>query len=113
MSDPILNDSFAFEAFDGGLGIRLTATATSSSGKIPGTQAVRNLRIVASNGGNVSAFIRFGPPSIVATLDCMEILAGTQLVFSFPELLPSALYVAVITEQSQQTFVQFTAGRGF
>lgn len=112
MTDPILNDSFAFEPFDGGLGIRLTATTVSSSGKIPGTQAVPRLRIVASNGGDTSAFIRFGPPTITATLDCMEILPGTQLVFSFPELLPTALYAAVIAE-SGPTRVQFTAGRGF
>lgn len=104
-------DVFAFDPFEGGLGKRLECTSVSSRGAIPGTQAQGTFRILVTNGGSVSAFIRMGQANVEATLDCLEILPGVTVSFTVPQLAPSGLYIAGITETGS-TKIQVTAGRG-
>jgi len=111
MSDPASIDPLVFQPFNGGGGKRLSCSTVTANAEIPGTQATPNLRVLVTNGGAVSAFIRFGQSNVIATLDSMEILPGTTQVFSVPFLSPSGLYVAGITEAGT-TKVQITAGVG-
>ena len=111
MSDATSIDPFSFLPFSGGLGKRISLTTVSARGEIPGTQATGNERILVTNGGSVSAFIRMGMVDVVATLDCLEILPGTTVSFTVPSVAPTGLYVAGITE-SGATSIQVTAGLG-
>lgn len=104
----------AFQPFDGGMGKRLSVTTTTGSGAIPGTQGSidkAKLRLLVSNGGTVSAFIRMGQQGVVATLDCLEILPDTQVLLTPPDTNPSGVWVAAITEFGP-TSIQITAGQG-
>lgn len=112
MSDATTIDPFSFEPFEGGLGKRLTCTTVSAAVAIPGTQGSNaGNRILVTNGGEVSAFIRMGQGSVVATLDCTEILPGTTQTFTIPGVAPSLLYVAGITETGT-TKISVVAGKG-
>ncbi len=109
MSDPV--NIFSFRPHDGGVGKRLSCGTVSASVAIPGTQAVDDVQLLVTNGGEVSAFVRLGQPGVVATLDCMEILPGTTVPFTSPFNRPSELYMAGITE-SGTTTVSVVAGKG-
>lgn len=104
----------AFQPFEGGRGKRLTATDTTTSGAIPGTQAVEaaTLRILVTNGGLVSVFIRMGQSDVVATLDSLEILAGTQVLLTPPFADPQNLWFAAICDSNATTNVSACAGKG-
>lgn len=104
-------DPFAFAPFDGGGGVRLSCTTSTANAAIPGTQASENTRVLVTNGGSVSAFVRLGGSGVVATLNSMEILPGTCQPFTVPFTSPNGLYVAGITEAGT-TKIQVTAGRG-
>lgn len=111
MSEAASFDPFSFLPHEGGLGKRISLTPASASGAVPGTQATGNNRILITNGGSVSAFIRMGQSGVVATLDCLEILPGVTVSFTVPGVAPSGLYVAGITE-SGTTKIQVSAGQG-
>jgi hypothetical protein len=111
MADPIIFNVQAFQPFSGGRGKRLTVTTSSATGAIPGGQQDAIDRVLVTNGGNVSAFVCLGPSTVAATLDCQEIMPGTQVLLGTPFPAPSGLYIAAITE-SGSTKVQATAGRG-
>ncbi|TAJ89742.1 hypothetical protein [Reyranella sp.] len=110
MSDPV--NIFSFRPiYGGGMGKRLSCGIVSSSGAIPGTQAENDVQLLVTNGGTVSAFVRFGQAGVVATLDCMEILPGVTVPFMAPFNSQSELYMAAITE-SGTTTVSVVAGKG-
>jgi hypothetical protein len=111
MAENVPFDPFAFQPFEGGGGVRLTCTTNTSSAAVPGTQASDNTRVLVTNGGSISAFVRFGQSGVTASLNSMEVLPGTTQVFSVPYVAPSGLYVAGITE-SGSTKISVTAGRG-
>lgn len=105
-------DPFSFVPFEGGNGKRLACTTSSARVAVPGTQGQgASNRILVTNGGAISAFIRMGQANVVATLDCMEILPGTTQTFTVPQVAPSGLYVAGITE-SDTTNLSIVAGSG-
>lgn len=104
----------AFQPFDGGMGKRLSVSTSTGSVAIPGTQGnidKAKMRVLVTNGGSVSAFVRMGQQSVTATLDCLEILPNTQVLLTPPDTNPSGVYVAAVTESST-TKIQITAGQG-
>lgn len=104
----------AFQPLQGGNGKRITVSTTTASAQIPGTQAVASpdrLRIVVSNSNTFPVSIRMGQDDVVATLDCQEILAGTQVLFTPPVVAPDAVWIAVICETGSG-HIQVTAGYG-
>lgn len=104
----------AFQPFEGGRGKRLSATTTSTRGVIPGTQAVSNpdrLRVLVTNPNNFTVSILMGQSDVVATLDCQEVLPGTQPIFTPPTVAPDAVWIAVICEGGSG-HIQVTAGYG-
>lgn len=109
MSDPV--NIYSFAPYDGGMGKRLSCSTVSASAAIPGTQVDKDVQLLVTNGGEVSAFIRFGMPGVIATLDCMEILPGTTVPFTAPYNRQSELYMAGITEAGT-TNLSVVAGRG-
>ncbi len=100
----------AFQPYGGGLGKRLSATSISSRGAIPGFVPQENTRVLITNGGAVSACVRFGASTVEATADCMEILPGTTVLVTVPYS-ASELWIAAISP-SGTTTVQATAGTG-
>ena len=111
MADAKPVNPYAFWPFQGGGGKRITATSTTSSGEVPGTQAVKNLRLLVTNDGNVTAYVRFGQSTVTADTNCMALLPGTSQVFTAPFTGPGTLYFAAITVAGT-TGVQVTAGEG-
>ena len=112
MSEATVIDPFSFIPFEGGNGKRLACSTVTARVAVPGTQGQSALeRILVTNGGTVSAFIRMGQSNVVATLDCMEILPGTTQTFTVPQLAPSGLFVAGITE-SGSTNLSIVSGSG-
>lgn len=114
MSEATVTNVQAFQPFDGGMGKRFSVTTASSSVSVPGTQGnidKAKMRILVSNGGPFPAFVRLGQQSIVATLDCLEIPPGDQVLLTPPDTNPSGVYLAAITEYGV-TKVQVTAGQG-
>jgi hypothetical protein len=112
MAEATLVDPFSFVPFEGGNGKRLSCSDVSARVAIPGTQGQGALnRILVTNGGAVSAFIRMGQSNVVATLDSMEILPGTTQTFTVPQVAPSGLFVAGITE-SGATNLSIVSGGG-
>jgi len=104
----------AFEPFNGGQGAQISATTTSSSAAIPGLsggQQGDNSRVVVSNGGSVSAFVRFGPSTVAATVSGLEILPGTKETLKPPNIGTNAVYLAAITV-SGSTTINVCAGYG-
>lgn len=105
----------AFRPFDGGVGKRTLAEGTSANVAIPGLaggQQNDRSRVVVSNGGLFSAFVRMGDASVVATTDCMEILAGYAYMLTPPFVGPGGVYLAVITEGSDTTKISVISGEG-
>lgn len=111
MSEPTLTDLYAFRPMFGGHGVRLTCSSVNSRAVFPGLQGQKDVRLIISNGGSVSAFIAFGQSDVVADSSCMEILPGTQVSMTLDDFYPQQLYIAGVTE-SATTNVQFTAGKG-
>jgi len=112
MAEAALIDPFSFVPFEGGNGKRLACTTSSARVAIPGTQGQGSPnRILVTNGGSVSAFIRMGQSNVVATLDCMEVLPGTTQTFTVPQVAPSGLFLAGITE-SGSTNLSIVSGSG-
>lgn len=113
MSDPMQLNIQAFQPFDGGAGKRLSVTTSTGSVAIPGTQTDDRgrLRVLVTNGGSVSAFVRMGQSGVTASLDCLEVLPGCAYLLTPPQTNPSGVYLAAITEVGA-TNVQVTAGQG-
>lgn len=113
MSDPATFNVQAFQPFDGGAGKRLSVTTATGRAAIPGTQTDDRgrLRLLITNGGSVSAFVRIGQSTVTATLDCLEVLPGCAYLLTPPTTNPSGVWIAAITE-SGTTTVQVTAGQG-
>lgn len=104
----------AFQPIGGGLGGRLSVTTSTARVQIPGTQAVASpdrLRILITNSNTIPVSIRIGQEDVVATLDCQEILPGTQVLFTPPAVAPDAVWIAAICE-SGSGHIQITAGYG-
>lgn len=104
----------AFQPFEGGNGKRLTVTTASARVAIPGTQAVATpdrLRVVISNNNTFAVSVLMGQDAVIATLDCMEILPGTQVILTPPVVAPDAVWIAAICE-SGTGYIQVTAGYG-
>lgn len=104
----------AFQPFDGGAGKRLAVTATTSNAAIPGTQVDDRgrLRVLVSNGGWASAFVRLGQQGVVATLDCLEVKPGDTHLLTPPSTNPSGVWLAAICDTGEATKIQVTAGQG-
>ncbi len=109
MADPALLNIQAFQPFDGGNGLRVTAgTGTGSTPyRIPGlsggTDGNENKRVLITNGGLVSAFLRMGPSSTSADLNSLEILPGCAYLLTPPAVNPSGVWFAVCTEAGTTT----------
>lgn len=108
-------DQRIFVPYRGGRGKRLTATSGSStSAAIPGMgvgQAKAGQRAMFTNGGNVSAFVVMDSSSVVADLDCYELLPGSTQPLGAPFTPNVAVWFAVITEAGTTT-VSVVAGDG-
>jgi hypothetical protein len=114
MSDATPINVTAFQPFEGGLGKRLSVTTTTARTQIPGTQAVATpdrLRVLISNSGTIPVSICMGQDAVIATLDCQEVLPGTQVLFTPPVVAPDAVWIAAICSSST-TYIQVTAGYG-
>lgn len=114
MSEAATINVTAFQPLYGGVGIRLAVGTTSTRAKIPGTQAVATpdrLRVLVSNSNGFPASILMGQDDVTATLDCQEVLPGTQTLFTPPVVAPDAVWIAVICE-SGEGHIQVTAGYG-
>lgn len=106
-------DLFAFAPYNGGEGVRIASVTTSASAPvaIPGVGTAPVVRLLVTNGGLVSAFIRFGRNES-ATLNSLEVLPGTQIVLSVPASLSGGgLTVSAITA-SGTTTISVVAGDG-
>lgn len=104
----------AFQPFQGGTGIRINVSTISARAQVPGTQAVSNperLRILITNPNTFSVSVLMGQNDAVATLNCLELMSGTQALFTPPTVAPDAVWVAVICE-SGSGHIQVTAGYG-
>lgn len=104
----------AFQPFQGGTGKRLAVTTSSARASIPGTQAVSSpdrLRILVTNSNNFPVSILMGQDTVTATLDCQEILAGTQVLLTPPVVAPDGVWLAAICEVGTG-HIQVCAGYG-
>jgi hypothetical protein len=114
MSDASPINISAFQPFEGGQGKRLSVTTTTARTQIPGTQAVATpdrLRVLISNSGTIPVSICMGQDAVIATLDCQEVLPGTQVLFTPPVVAPDAVWIAAISEYGDG-YIQVTAGYG-
>lgn len=104
----------AFQPFDGGMGKRLSVDDATNSAAIPGTQTDERsrLRVLVTNGGQVSAFVRMGQQGVTATLDCLEVLPGCAYLLTPPSTNPSGVWLAAICDEGGETTIQVTAGQG-
>lgn len=104
----------AFMPFEGGLGKRITVTTTTTNQEIPGTQAPSDpskIRLLVTNSGTISVFVRIGQSDVVATLDCLEILPGCAYLLTPQSVAPGIISIAAICE-SGTTKIQVTSGQG-
>jgi hypothetical protein len=116
MTDAVLTDIDIIAPYRGGVGARLTCSTSSSRVAIPGTEAGNKPpRLIITNGGAVSAFVRLGDANVVASIastTCsIEILPGSSVLFKAPFAVPNQLYMAGITEAGS-TKVSVIAGTG-
>lgn len=106
----------AFQPFDGGTGGLLSVTATSSAVAIPGTQAGTidkdKLRLLVTNPGSNSVSVRIGKSGVDATLACLAILPGTQVLLTPPFVSPGGLWIAGICGPGATATIQVSAGQG-
>lgn len=97
---------YAFEPSNGGLGINLAATSSSSRAALLGSGFI----ICVSNEGDVGAFLALGDSSVTATTNHQYLQPGTTQVFALSEI-TGATHAAVIT-RSGSTNIQITRGFG-
>lgn len=114
-AEPQAIDQLVFVPESGGLGKRLTATtASSTSAAIPGMgvgAGRAGRRVMFTNGGSFSAFVRMGDSTVEATTDCYELLPGTTQPLGAPFTAGAAVYFAVISVGGDTT-VSACAGLG-
>lgn len=105
----------AFAPYNGGVGARLALTTTTGRVAIPGLEGGSDpkgkRRVVVSNGGSVSAFVRVGNSSVVATTGSLEVMPGCYVTITPPHLGTSPVYLAGITE-SGTTKINGISGEG-
>lgn len=109
---------FAFQPYNGGDGGITGVTTTSARFIVPGMQggqAQPGMRVLVTNGGLVSAFVKLGGANVVATTataHCgLEILPGGAYLLTPPDVAPQDLYIAAIT-LSGTTNISACAGVG-
>lgn len=95
---------YPFELANGGLGISLSATTSSSRAALVGD----GRQVLVTNTGNVEAYVFFGDVTAVATTACVTILPGIPYTLTIPV---DATHAACITA-SGTTTVQITRGYG-
>lgn len=91
----------AFIPFQGGRGKRFAVSGTSASVAIPGLAGgtpAPYARVMVSNGGDDSIFVRMGDSTVVADTDCMEVLPGCDYLLAPPFTGLGGVYLAAITE---------------
>ncbi len=105
---------FAFQPYNGGEGGSTGVNGTSARFLIPGMQggvAQPGARVLVTNGGSVSAFVRLGGATVVATTASLEILPGGAYLLTPPNVEPQNLYIAAITSTGTTT-ISACAGVG-
>jgi len=115
MSESVIQNLQAFTPYAGGAGARISVTGTTGSAPIPGLEGGMTdprSRVVVSNSGSSSAYVRFGKSGVVATNASYEILAGTKEVLTPPFVGPAPMYVAAICAGSTTTTINVCAGIG-
>ena len=115
MSESVIQNLQAFTPYAGGSGLRISVTGTTARSAIPGFEGGQDTaarRVVVSNSGSSSAYIRFGDSAVVATSSSYEILAGTKEVLTPPFIGPAPMYVAAICAGSTTTTINVCAGIG-
>lgn len=112
MPEAEVTDIKSFQPFDGGRGVRLSVTSSSSRAVVQGA-GDGNAKLLIQNDGAYTAFIRFGQSDVVAGLSDMPILPGVPYLITQPYPGNSPLYVAAITATSGTTTgVNVNAGIG-
>lgn len=105
----------AFNPFAGGAGARLAVTTSPSGAAIPGLEGGREdndrRRVLVSNGGLVSAFVRMGQANVVANTASLEILPGCAYLLTPPDAGPNAVWIFALTA-SGSTTINACAGFG-
>lgn len=106
----------AFMPIAGGSGVRLSVTTASTTVALPGLaggQQGTATRVMVSNGGSVSAFIKFGGSTITANTSGYEILPGTKELLSPPYngIGGGPIYIAAVTA-SGSTSINACVGEG-
>ena len=105
----------SFSPYYGGSGRQITATSVSARVAIPGIAGggddIQSKRIVVSNGGSVSAYVRMGDQNIEATVESYHILPGTKEVLTPPYPGTGTTYIAAITASSSTT-INICSGTG-
>lgn len=101
---------YPFEPYQGGLGVSLNCTTSTSRAKLAMDNDVNTAVIV--NTGSVYAFVRLGSQDVVATTDCMAIPPnGGVTVTLYNVDTPIPMYVSGITATGS-TLIQVTTGYG-
>lgn len=103
----------ALVAFDnnGGRGVRFAVGVASAAALIP--QGTFGPHVCITNPNTFSVFYFLGQAGVVATLNCQELLPGTQTVWAVPygPDNQSPLWIAAITESGTGN-ISVTRGRG-
>lgn len=103
MADATVYNVQAFEPWNGGAGIRMTATSTTAAVAIPGLEGGAfndKSRVVVTNPNGFSVFIRMGSSAVVATLNSLEIIANSSQLLKPPNIGTQPVYMAAITESA-------------
>ena len=91
---------YGFQATNGFLGVRLSATTASSRAQLVGSGS----SLVLTNPGSVECYVALGGSSVTATTSHFPVLPGTQTTLSLPED-ASDTWVAVITASRSSTLL--------
>jgi hypothetical protein len=100
MPDASIINYQAFEPWNGGAGVRMTATSTTAAVPIPGLEGGASndkSRVVVTNPNGFSVFIRMGGSSVVATLNSFEVIANSSQLLKPPNIGTQPVYMAAIT----------------
>lgn len=92
--------------FSPGSTISVSATSASANAAL-NTSTAPN--VVVSNSGSKLAYVKFGDAAVAATTADFPVLAGTQAIFSVPNL---NTHVAAITVGSDTTTILASKGFG-